>query len=317
MRRATRETGTRLGPAATGTTGQHTVTSTEKGAGMPEWAIEIEGLTCGYGPAPVVRGAALAVPAGGFVGLIGPSGAGKTTLLRAMLGGVPNSSGRVVVGGRPVGWGRPPVEIGYVPQIETVDWTFPVTVADVVLMGRVRRMGKLPWPSRADRRVVAAALDRLGIGDLARRHIRDLSGGQQQRVFLARALVGEPSILLLDEPTASVDVRTREETLRLLADLNLAGTTVVMSTHELSAVAGHLPWVVCVNRGIVAQGPPERVFTPPILSRTFGAPMRVVRDPASGDWLIGDAFASGLAALRPARDSLATFPHPHITESAS
>ena len=126
------------------------------------------------------------------------------------------------------------------------------------MMGRVRRMGPLPWPSREDRRAGDQMLERLGIAGLERRHIRDLSGGQQQRIFLARALIGEPRLLILDEPTASVDVKTRDDILHLLVELNRPGVTIVMTTHELNAVAAHLPWVVCVNGGVVAQGSPHR-----------------------------------------------------------
>lgn len=267
---------------------------------MSSHAIELMGVSCGYGAEDVVRDVGLRVPAGQFVGLIGPSGAGKTTLLRAMLGLVPRVSGSVTLAGRSVTPDRPPEAVGYVPQVETVDWNFPATVQDVVMMGRVRRMGPLPWPSREDRRVAAQILERLGIGGLERRHIRDLSGGQQQRTFLARALIGEPRILILDEPTASVDVKTRDDILHLLVELNRTGITIVMTTHELNAVAAHLPWVVCVNRGIVAQGPPSRVFTAPILSRTFSAEMRVVRDEETGGILVAEAGAhSPFGALSP------------------
>jgi zinc/manganese transport system ATP-binding protein len=158
----------------------------------------MRGVSGGYEGAPVFADVDLRIPRGQFVGLIGPSGAGKTSLLKAMLGGLPSVSGEVLVGGERVFPGRPPAGAGYVPQIETVDWSFPVTVADVVMMGRVRRMGPLPWPSRADRRAVEAILERLGMAGLGSRHIRDLSGGQQQRVFLARALIGEPELLVLD-----------------------------------------------------------------------------------------------------------------------
>jgi zinc/manganese transport system ATP-binding protein len=165
-------------------------------------------------------------------------------------------------------------------------------------MGRIRAMGRLPWPSRDDRRAVAAALETLGLAGLGGRHIRDLSGGQQQRVFLARALVGRPRLLLLDEPTASVDPKTRDDILHLLVGLHAEGVTTVMTTHELNAVAAHLPWVVCVNGGVVAQGGPADVFTEPILSRTFGAPMRVVRDEATGGILVAEAHDHGPALTR-------------------
>ena len=256
-------------------------------------AIEMRDVSAGYGPGDVFSDVTLRIPRGQFVGLVGPSGAGKTSLLKAMLGGLPRVEGRVTIGDTPVVPGRPPAGVGYVPQIETVDWSFPVTVEDVVMMGRVRRMGLLPWPSRGDRLATEAILERLGLAGLGRRHIRDLSGGQQQRVFLARALIGEPDLLILDEPTASVDVKTRDDILHLLAELNRGGVTVVLTTHELNAVAAHLPCVVCVNGGIVAQGSPLDVFTAPILSRTFGAEMRVVRDDETGGLLIAEAGRHG------------------------
>lgn len=256
-------------------------------------AVEMRGVSGGYDGADVVRDVTVTIPQGQFVGLVGPSGAGKSSLLKAMLGGLPRVSGSVVVAGRTVAPGRPPSGVGYVPQVETVDWTFPATVADVVTMGRVRRMGPLPWPSREDRRATEAMLERLGLAGLGPRHIRELSGGQQQRVFLARALIGEPDLLLLDEPTASVDVKTRDDIVHLLADLNRRGVTVVLSTHELNAVAAHLPYVVCVNGGIVAQGSPLDVFTAPVLSETFGTEMRVVRDGETGGLLIAEAGRHG------------------------
>jgi zinc/manganese transport system ATP-binding protein/zinc transport system ATP-binding protein len=165
---------------------------------------------------------------------------------------------------------------GYVPQVETVDWHFPATVEEVVMMGLAARGGILPWSSREERDVAASAMNRLGIGNLRRRHIRELSGGQQQRVFLARALVSKPQLLLLDEPTAGVDIKTRDDMLHLLDELNHDGVTIVLTTHELNAVAAHLPWVVCINGGIIAEGPPEKVFTSDILKRTYRAEMNVI-----------------------------------------
>ncbi len=242
----------------------------------PTPAVSISGLTCGYDVRPVLQDVTLSIAAGQFVGLVGPSGAGKTTLLRVLLGMVPRVSGAVHVLGTPVRHG-PPAGIAYVPQLETVDWNFPVTVEEVVLMGRAMKTWPWPWPSQADRTHLHRILGRLGINNLARRHIRDLSGGQQQRVFLARALISEPRILLLDEPTSGVDVKTRDEVLHLLSDINGDGVTVVLTTHELNAVAAHLPQVVCINGGVVAHGDPDDVFTPDVLSRTYGADMQVVR----------------------------------------
>jgi zinc/manganese transport system ATP-binding protein len=261
---------------------------------MTSHAIHLERVACAYEGTPVLTDVSLRVPPGQFVGMIGPSGAGKTTLLRTMLGLVPRVNGEVRVGGRPVETGRPPAAVGYVPQVETVDWSFPVTVENVVLMGKVGKMGPWPWPSRADRREVGAILERLGIGKLGARHIRDLSGGQQQRTFLARALIGRPNLLFLDEPTASVDIKTRDDILHFLVHLNRDdGVTIVMTTHELNTVAAHLPWVVCVNAGIVAQGPPATIFTAPILSRTFNTEMRVVRDQETGNLLVAEAGNHG------------------------
>jgi ABC-type Mn2+/Zn2+ transport system ATPase subunit len=202
-----------------------------------------------------------------FTGIVGPSGSGKSTLLRTILGTVRPSAGAV--------YRAPGLRVGYVPQVETVDWNFPVTVAECVLMARTR--GRvLPWRSRTERSEVGAVLERLEIADLADRHIRQLSGGQQQRVFVARALLGRPQLLLMDEPTSGVDFRTRHEILHLLGDLYGDGLAIVLTTHDLNGIAAHLPHLVCLNTEVVGTGPPHTVLTPDILERTFGAPIEVL-----------------------------------------
>lgn len=238
--------------------------------------VELRGVTCGYEQGPVLRDVDLTIREGQLTGLVGPSGAGKTTLLRAILGQVKLARGEVRVLGNPV-LGRPPLGVGYVPQLEAIDWNFPVTVEEVVLMGRAAESALWPWPSRADRTALAAILDRLGLLPYASRHIRDLSGGQQQRVFVARALMRNPRLLLLDEPTTGVDIKTRHDVLHLLQELNRAGMTILLTTHDLNSVATHLPHVVCVNGTVVAEGSPAEVFTPDALSRTYGAEMVVFR----------------------------------------
>jgi zinc/manganese transport system ATP-binding protein len=239
--------------------------------------IALEHVTCGYERTVVLRDVTLTLPVGTFTGLVGPSGSGKTTLLRVLMGQVTPTQGRVSVEGMPLGSGLPPRGIGYVPQLETVDWTFPVTVEQVVLMGRIRSMGWQPWPSREDRTVLMALLERLGLRHVAHSHIRELSGGQQQRVFLGRALISNPRLLLLDEPTSGVDIKTRNDVLALLHELNRQGISIILTTHDLNAVAATLPHIVCLNSRIIAHGRPDDIFTPQVLSETYRAPLDVLR----------------------------------------
>jgi zinc/manganese transport system ATP-binding protein/zinc transport system ATP-binding protein len=238
-----------------------------------ESTVEFRGVTCGYDGAPALTNVSVSIMASDFVGLVGPSGAGKTTFLRAILGSADIYHGEVHVDGRPITRRRP--RAGYVPQLETIDWNFPITVEQVVLMGGAAN-GWRPWYTRNEKDHAYAVMERLGIASLAKRHIRALSGGQQQRAFLGRALVSNPRLLLLDEPTAGVDIKTRDDILHLLDELNHDGVTIIMTTHELNAVAAHLPWVVCLNRGVIAEGPPAEVYTPETLKRTYGADMTVV-----------------------------------------
>jgi ABC-type Mn2+/Zn2+ transport system ATPase subunit len=227
----------------------------------------LRSVTCTYDGAPVLEGVDLGLEEGQFTGIVGPSGAGKTTLLRCLLGTVRPAAGTVVR--------RDGLRVGYVPQVDTVDWSFPITVAECVLMARATGR-RLPWPSTADRAAADDVLGRLGLHDLGRRHIRELSGGQQQRVFIARALLGQPELLLMDEPTSGVDVRTRHDVLHLLGDLHADGLSVVLTTHDLNGIAAHLPHLVCLNRSVIGQGAPREVLTADVLERTYGARMEIL-----------------------------------------
>jgi zinc/manganese transport system ATP-binding protein/zinc transport system ATP-binding protein len=235
--------------------------------------LQLRGVFCGYGGRAALRDIDLQVMRGDWVGLLGPSGSGKSTLLRCILGAVDVYAGEVLFKGVPVRAARP--RIGYVPQLETIDWQFPVTVEQVVMMGRAAQARWLPWFSAADRKLAHGLMERLGILRLAHRHIRELSGGEQQRAFLARALVSGPKLLLLDEPTAGLDIKTRDEILHLLDELNHQDVTIMMTTHEINAVAAHLPWVVCVNGRVLAEGTPPQVFTPEVLKLVYGGDIPV------------------------------------------
>jgi zinc/manganese transport system ATP-binding protein len=236
--------------------------------GVGEVILALHDVTVGYDGPPVLTDVSFHVHEDQFTGIVGPSGAGKTTLLRTLLGSTRPTSGTIE---------RPPgLTLAYVPQLETVNWDFPVTVGQCVLMARTS--GRLaPWPSKAEKAQVSAALERLGIADLEHRHIRQLSGGQQQRMFIARALLRDPQLLLLDEPTSGVDVSTRHDMLHLLADLHRDGISIVLTTHDLNGMASHLPHLVCVNGSIVAEGSPQEVITPDVLELTFGARLEVLQ----------------------------------------
>ena len=244
----------------------------QRGSGQP--VVELNNITAGYESQTVLSDVSLRIMPGDFVGFLGPSGSGKTTLLRTILGATRVFSGQARVNGKKVD--RRYSQVGYVPQLETIDWNFPVTVGEVVMMGHTRRNPLFPWHRREDWRAARAIMERLGIAHLERRHIRQLSGGQQQRAFLARALVSNPSLLLLDEPTRGVDIKTRDEVMHLLHELNHQGITIAMTTHEINTVAAHLPWLVCLNGHILAEGPPSEVISTDVLFRTYGANMPVI-----------------------------------------
>ena len=232
-----------------------------------EVLVECAHITCAYDSTVAVHDAHVTIFRQDFLGIVGPSGSGKTTLLKAILGAVSPVEGHVTK--------KPGLRMGYVPQVESVDWNFPVTVLEVVAM--TRTSGRLFPRVTADERAAALhVLERLGLSGLENRHIRELSGGQQQRVFVARALFHQPELLVLDEPTSGVDVRTRHEVLHLLADLHDEGMSIVLTTHDLNGLAAHLPRLVCLNKRVIADGNPREVLTPSVLEATYGAPMEVL-----------------------------------------
>jgi zinc/manganese transport system ATP-binding protein len=230
--------------------------------------ISVTGASFGYDGAPVLSEVDYVVEAGEFTGVVGPSGSGKTSLLKLLLGTARPQRGAVTR--------RPGIAVSYVPQLETVNWSFPVTVAECVLMSRATKR-LLPWATPAEKADVAGVLDRLGIGHLGGRHIRELSGGQQQRMFIARALLRRPQLLLMDEPTSGVDIGTRHEVLHLLDELHRDGLAIVLTTHDLNGMAAHLPNLVALNRRVIAAGPPAAVIVPDVLEQTFGARMEVLQ----------------------------------------
>ncbi|MFZ3064940.1 MAG: metal ABC transporter ATP-binding protein [Nitrospirota bacterium] len=238
--------------------------------------IEIKNLSCRYGNNEIFKDTNLKIEKGIFAGIVGPNGSGKTTLIKSMLGVVKPTKGNIYVNGRLVN-NRPHNKIGYIPQLEAIEWDFPVTVEQAVMMGRYNKMGIFPWSNKEDKRVVRDVLERLGIVQYINHHIKTLSGGEQQRVFLARALASEPELLILDEPTSGVDLKTQHDILHFLLTLNKKGITIILITHDLNAVAAHLPWVICFNKGIIAQGMPEDVFKPEILKKTYNADVTVLR----------------------------------------
>ncbi|MSR29635.1 MAG: ABC transporter ATP-binding protein [Phycisphaerales bacterium] len=230
--------------------------------------LGIHALTVAYHRKPVLWDIDLDIPAGSIVGIIGPNGAGKSTLLKACLGLVPAASGRVTVFGKPYETQR--ALVGYVPQRESVDWDFPVSVFDVVMMGTYGRLGWLRRAGSAERERAHAALESVGISEYAHRQIGQLSGGQQQRVFLARALAQEARLYLMDEPFASVDAATEQAIVGVLRKMRGEGRTALVVHHDLESASAYFDWVVLLNTRVIAAGPTHEVMTHAHLRETYG-----------------------------------------------
>jgi manganese/zinc/iron transport system ATP- binding protein len=241
-------------------------------------ALEVHDLTVSYHRKPVLWNVDLAIPPGRLVGIIGPNGAGKSTLIKAIMGLIPLSSGWVQVFGKPVESQRQ--QVAYIPQRESVDWTFPVTAMDVVLMGR---FGGVPWWKRIgkrDRERARACLEKVGMLPYANRQISNLSGGQQQRVFLARALAQDSEIYLMDEPFAGVDAATESAIIKLLQELRAGGKTVLVVNHDLQTAQEYFDMLILLNMRLVAFGPTNEVFTPELLQKTYGGRLTILAEVA-------------------------------------
>ena len=236
--------------------------------------LQIGGLWTGYNHHPALEDVTFEVTRGEVVGIIGPNGSGKSTLMKAVLGLVKPWRGRISVMGLPSATQLR--SVGYMPQLEHVDWDFPVTVGDVALMGRYSQRGLLRRTTREDREASDQALDRVGMYSLRNRLIGELSGGQRRRVLLARALANDPLLLLLDEPVAGLDANAQHRFLDIIAELRDEGRSVVFSSHDLSCVSSWCAKAACLNRRLIAFGPPADIFNERVLSETFGSHLMLV-----------------------------------------
>lgn len=237
--------------------------------------LTVSGVTVTYrNGQTALRDASFAIPRGTITALVGVNGSGKSTLFKAIMGFVPSGSGSVTIMGEPAGRALKRNIVAYVPQAEEVDWNFPVLVEDVVMMGRYGHMGFLRIASSEDRRMVDAALDRVGMSSYRKRQIGELSGGQKKRVFLARALAQEGQVILLDEPFTGVDVTTEEAIIKLLQELRAEGRIMLVSTHNLGSVPEFCDRAVLLNKTVLAAGPTEEVFTHENLQKAFGGVLR-------------------------------------------
>jgi len=251
--------------------------------------IDVHALTVRFNGVIALDNVTFALPAGMSAAVIGPNGAGKTTLFNVIAGTLAPSSGSVrIYGEQPRGH----VCIAHVPQRSRVDWDFPASVADVVMMGRVRKIGLFRWPSRADWQYVHKAMDRVGVCDLHDRKIGELSGGQQQRVFLAQALAQEAEIVMMDEPLTGLDLPSQEAIFNILDDLKSTGTTVMVSTHDISMAAARFDHVLLLNHRLVASGPPEEALQTEMLIKAFGGHVHRIPD-EDGTFMVTDACCGG------------------------
>ncbi len=247
-------------------------------AGRPPASISVSGISVTYGNGvTAIRDASFELSSASICALVGVNGSGKSTLFKTLMGFLSPAAGSVLIAGMPVAKALKSGIVAYVPQSEDVDWTFPVLVDDVVMMGRYGHMGMLRIPSKADRAAVDEALARVGMAEFRRRQIGELSGGQRKRVFLARALAQGASVILLDEPFTGVDVKTEGAIIGLLREMRAQGSLMFVSTHNLGSVPEFCDQVVLFDKTVLAYGPTDLVFTEANLAKAFGGVLRHVR----------------------------------------
>lgn len=240
-----------------------------------KYIVEVEDMTVAYQVKPVLWDVDFRVPQGVLMAIVGPNGAGKSTLLKAMLNLIQPISGSVLFFGE--SYQKHRKNIGYVPQRGSVDWDFPTTVLDVVLMGRYAHVGWIKRPSKNDKQLAKEALLKVDMLDYANRQISQLSGGQQQRVFLARALVQDADIYFMDEPFQGVDAKTEKAVIVILKELRKKGKTVVVVHHDLQTVNEYFDWVTLLNTQLIASGPVEQVFTEENLKKTYRSVGKILK----------------------------------------
>lgn len=239
-------------------------------------ALEVHDLTVAFDRKPVLWNIDLMIPQGKIVGIVGPNGAGKSTLIKSIMGLLPLSSGYAKLFDQSLDEVRN--KISYVPQRESVDWDFPASVMDVVLMGRYSKLGLFKRPRKADRDAALDALKKVGMDSFSNRQISQLSGGQQQRTFLARALAQQADVYFMDEPFAGVDAATEKTIITLLRDMAASGKTVIVVHHDLQSVKSYFDWVIMINTRLIASGPTEETFTQENLQETYGGKLTLLAD---------------------------------------
>lgn len=238
--------------------------------------LEVHDLTVSYSRKPVLWDIDFSLPKGCIAGIIGPNGAGKSTLIKTIMGVIPSSSGYIKIFDKTLNAVRS--RVSYVPQRESVDWDFPASVLDVVLMGRYGKLGLFKNTNKQDKKVALECLEKVGLQDYTKRQISQLSGGQQQRVFLARALAQEADLYLMDEPFAGVDAATEKAIIEILREMANKNKTIIVVHHDLQSVVNYFDWVILINMRLVASGPTHKVFNNKLIQEAYGGKLTLLTE---------------------------------------